>query len=112
MMALMVCIRFSAWSNTIGAVDSNTSSVTSIPSMPKRLVDLLADLGLAVVERGQAVHELHGWIAGRARSVGVDLVRHQELDPLVPDRLGLAHRDPDVGVEEVDALDALGRRPR
>ena len=29
----MVCIRFSAWSNTIDAGDSNTSSVTSISAM-------------------------------------------------------------------------------
>lgn len=35
MTALMVCRRFSAWSNTIDAGDSNTSSVTSGPSMPK-----------------------------------------------------------------------------
>ena len=31
---LMVCIRFSAWSKTIDALDSKTSSVTSIASMP------------------------------------------------------------------------------
>ena len=30
MTALMVCMRFSAWSKTIEASDSNTSSVTSI----------------------------------------------------------------------------------
>ncbi len=29
--ALMVCIRFSAWSKTTLAADSNTSSVTSMP---------------------------------------------------------------------------------
>ena len=32
--ALMVCIRFSASSNTMEAGDSNTSSVTSMQSMP------------------------------------------------------------------------------
>ena len=32
--ALMVCMRFSASSNTMEAGDSNTSSVTSISSMP------------------------------------------------------------------------------
>ena len=32
--ALMVCMRFSAWSNTIEAADSNTSSVTSRPAIP------------------------------------------------------------------------------
>ena len=35
--ALIVCIRFSAWSKTIEAGDSKTSSVTSMQSMPKRL---------------------------------------------------------------------------
>ena len=39
--------------------------------------------------------------------VRVDLVRRQQLDPLLPHALVLAHRDPDVGVEEVDAGDAL-----
>ena len=32
--ALMVCMRFSAWSKTIDWGDSNTSSVTSSPSIP------------------------------------------------------------------------------
>jgi len=34
MIALIVCSRFSAWSNTMEAGDSNTSSVTSSPSSP------------------------------------------------------------------------------
>ena len=34
MTALMVCMRFSAWSKTMEAGDSKTSSVTSRPSMP------------------------------------------------------------------------------
>ena len=34
MTALMVCIRFSASSNTMEAGDSKTSSVTSMQSMP------------------------------------------------------------------------------
>jgi hypothetical protein len=35
--ALIECIRFSAWSKTIEAGDSNTSSVTSSSGSPKRL---------------------------------------------------------------------------
>ena len=35
MTALMVCIRFSAWSKTIEAGDSKTSSVTSSASRPR-----------------------------------------------------------------------------
>ena len=34
MTALMVCIRFSAWSKTIELADSKTSSVTSSASSP------------------------------------------------------------------------------
>ena len=64
MTALIVCIRFSAWSKTIERSDSKTSSVTSRPSSPKLLEDLLADLGVAVVEGRQAVHELHRRVAG------------------------------------------------
>ena len=77
------------------------------PVQPEPLVHLLADLGLAVVERRQAVHELDGRVAGLGDELGVDLVGREELDPLVPDRRVLAHRDPDVRVEEVDALHAL-----
>src|SRR6188508_563865 len=74
---------------------------------PEPLVHLLADLGLAVVECRQAVHELDGRVAGLGHQVAVDLVRREELDPLIPDGGVLAHRDPDVGVQEVDALHAL-----
>ena len=35
MAALMVCSRFSAWSNTMEAGDSKTSSVTSSASSPR-----------------------------------------------------------------------------
>ena len=61
---MIVCIRFSAWSKTIDAGDSNTSSVTSISAMPWSAEHLLADLGLGVVERRQAVHELRVRVAG------------------------------------------------
>ena len=40
---------------------------------------------------------------------GVDLVVLEQRDALVPDLPGLPHRDPHVGVDEVDALDARGR---
>ena len=64
MTALIVCIRFSAWSKTMECSDSKTSSVTSSAVEPGLLEELLADLGLAVVEGGQAVHELHVRVAG------------------------------------------------
>ncbi len=112
-MALIVWSRFSAWSNTMLAGDSNTSPVTSRPFGHAGVLHHLAPDGrVRVVERGQAVHELHPAVAGRVEQRPVHLVRLQELDPLVPDVLGLAHRDPDVGVDEVDAAHGLGRRRR
>src|SRR6478736_6779998 len=77
---------------------------------PMLLEHLLADLRVRVVERGQAVHELRVRVAGRGHRGGVDLVRQELPDPLRPDLLGLAHRDPHVRVQEVCALDALGHR--
>jgi hypothetical protein len=52
--ALIVCIRFSARSNTTALV-----------------VDPLADLGVAVVQRGQAVQELVRRIAGGLQHAGM-----------------------------------------
>src|SRR6187401_350888 len=74
---------------------------------PEALVHLLADLGLPVVEGRQAVHELDGRVAGLGDQVAVDLVWRQELDALIPHGGILTHRDPDIGVQEVDALHAL-----
>ena len=75
MTALIVCIRFSAWSQTIERSDSKTSFVTSMPVEAEALEHLLADLRVAVVEGRQAVHELHRRIAGLRDEVRVDLVR-------------------------------------
>jgi hypothetical protein len=50
-------------------------------------------------------------IAAGLHQRGVHLVLHQQADALLPHFLGLAHGDPDVGVDEVDAFDRLsGRR--
>src|SRR5690349_10008285 len=45
-------------------------------------VDLLADLGLAVVEGRQTVHELHARVAGAVQQRLVDLIRREQLDAL------------------------------
>src|SRR3954451_1566396 len=74
---------------------------------PECLEHLLADLGLRVVERGQAVHELRVRIPGCCHRSRVDLVGAELLDALAPDLVRLAHRNPDIGVQEVRALDAL-----
>ena len=84
MAALMVWSRFSAWSKTIEAGDSKTSSVTSRAVEAPLVVHLAADLGLGVVQGGQAVHELHLRVAGRLHELGVDLVGQEQLDPLAP----------------------------
>src|SRR5690606_24279565 len=54
------------------------------------LVDLLADLGLAVVEGRQAVHELGVRVAGRRHDLGGDAVGGEKLDPVLPDGIRLA----------------------
>src|SRR5215212_4268335 len=41
---------------------------------PELLVDLLAHLRLAVVEGGQAMHELHVRVAGASHHIRVDLI--------------------------------------
>ena len=108
MTALIVCMRFSASSKTIDAGDSKTSSVTSSAVHAELLVDLLADLRVRVVERRQAVHELDVGVAGERHRLRVDLVGHEQLDALGPDLVGLAHRDPDVGEQDVAAPHGLG----
>ncbi len=71
--------------------------------------DLFADLGVAVVEGRQAVHELGTRVAGGFHQVGVDLIRQQLLDALGPGFHRFAHRYPDIGVNEVDAFDRFFR---
>src|SRR5689334_12733596 len=65
------------------------------------LHDLASDDGVRVVERRQAVHELDGVVPGLAQQVGVDLVGGEHPDPFGPYVLGLSHRHPHVGVDEV-----------
>src|SRR4051812_10534939 len=77
------------------------------PVHAEALVDVLADLGPAVVEGRQAVHEPDLRVPGALDDRRVHLVGGQQLDPLLPDRLLLAHGDPDVGVEVVHAADSL-----
>src|SRR5689334_24352633 len=65
------------------------------------LHDLAPDDGVGVVERRQAVHELDGVVPGLAQQVGIDLVGGEHPDPFGPYVLGLSHRHPHVGVDEV-----------
>ena len=67
MMALIVCIRFSAWSQTIDPLGLEDVVRDLHAVQPEPLVHLLADLGVAVVEGRQAVHELDRRVAGLGR---------------------------------------------
>ena len=103
--ALIVCIRFSAWSKTIDRSDSNTSFVTSIPSMPNLSKMSSPTFVSRSWNAGRQCMNFTFGLPVRLDEFGVDLVRLEELDPLVPDVGILAHRDPYVRVEEVDAAD-------
>ena len=70
---------------------------------------LFANLGVGVVERRQAVHELGARGAAGLHHFGVDLIRQQQLDAVGPGFHRLAHRYPHVGVDKVDALDRFFR---
>ena len=70
---MIVCILFSACSKAMFISDSNTSSVT-YRRQTELLVNVAPYLGLQVVERWQAMHELDPWIAGRLQQSHVDLM--------------------------------------
>ena len=73
---------------------------------PELLVHVAAGLCLQVVVGGEAVHELAVRIAGALHQFRIHLIRHQQADALLPDFGGLAHGNPDVGIDEVAALHA------
>ena len=110
--ALIVCSRFSAWSKTMEAPDSNTSSVTSRAERPRLSKICRPTVGLGVVQRGKAVHEFHARVASRCHERPVDLVGEQLVDARVPLVGRFPHRQPNVGVEEVRPRGPLERRPR
>src|SRR5256885_16847154 len=70
------------------------------------LIDLAASCCLPVMEGRQAMHELDVGVAGFPADIHVDLVRLGQADALLPYRLVLPHRHPDLGEEEVAPLDA------
>ena len=64
MRALIVCSRFSAWSKTMDAEDSKTSSVTSNAAQSSLLEDVFTDLVSPIVQGRKAVQELHIRVVG------------------------------------------------
>src|SRR5471032_200141 len=73
------------------------------------IADLLADLRLGVVKRGQAMHELHARIAAGREQGRIHLEGQQLLDPFAPFFKRLTHRYPDVGINEIDPLHRFRR---
>src|SRR4029078_5435966 len=71
---------------------------------PVGFCDLFAEGSFGVLKRWQAMHETNLWIATSLHQLHVRLVRCEQIDSLFPDFLWLAHRYPDVSVNEVDAL--------
>ena len=98
----MVWSRFSAWSKTMLAGDSKTSPVTSSPSGMGGVHHLGADAVLGSWNAGRQCMNLAG-VAGAVHEVGVHLVGAEQVTAR-PRRPWLAHRHPDVGVDEVDAV--------
>ena len=88
MIALMVYGRFSAWSKARCCVEENTSSVTSRPSvMPVRSATSRPPRCGCHWNAGRQCMNRTSGVAGRGEGLGVDLVRRQQLHPLVPDLL-------------------------
>ena len=71
-------------------------------------VNVATDGGLEVVEGGKTVHEAALGTCGFHEG-GVDAVGGEVADALFPDLGGLAHGDPNVGVDDVGVLDGNGR---
>ncbi len=72
----------------------------------KLLENFLAGGGVPVVEGGQTVQENGGGLS-HSHHVLVHLIGQKQLDALLPKLGGLAHGDPDVGVQHVAVLRAL-----
>jgi len=69
------------------------------------------------VESGQAVQKLRRRVPGPFHHRAIDLVRPHQVDPPFPLALRVAHRQPHIGVNEVDARNSLAdvvgqRNPR
>ena len=70
-----------------------------------RFDDGFTDLSFHVVISGQTVHELHVGIAGSFHEFLVDLIWKKRSDTFVPNFFGLAHRDPNICMDEINAFD-------
>ena len=105
--ALIVCIRFSAWSKTIEASTRRRRRSPRAPSRPNRSYTSIADGVSRSWNAGRQCMNLTRGFPVARKHFRVDLVRREQLDPLGPDLLGLTHRHPHIGVDEVDAVHSL-----
>jgi ornithine carbamoyltransferase len=78
-----------------------TGAILGAANKPEVCSDRASHVGVLVVIRRQAVQELRTGVPGQRHGRSVDSVRRQLFDAVGPYRLGLAHRDPDVGVHEL-----------
>ena len=83
---MIVCIRFSACSKAMfaGALEDVLGDLDAVGQERVLRRDLGATDGLAVVERRQAVHELHPRVTRGRHQRGVHLEGQQQLDALAP----------------------------
>ena len=80
--------------------------VADLPDVHALVVPLLGQLGLKVVEGGQAVHIQHIGVAGGLQGLLRHPVGGQQLGPL-RDQVLLAHGGPDVAVDHVRVLEGI-----
>ena len=62
---------------------------------------MLTELRIRIVQRGQAVHKFRVRVVGCSHEAARHLVGKHQLDAFAPEVGGFAHRDPDIGVQEV-----------
>ena len=67
---------------------------------------VLADLGFQIVKRRKAMHEFGSGIMRGPHHGPVDLIRPKQIDPTLPHFVGLPHRNPYVGIDEIASVDA------
>ena len=59
------------------------------------------------MEGGQAVHEFDVRIAAAFHQFGGHLIGQEDFDAFTPAFQRFAHRDPNVGMDEIDVFDGL-----
>lgn len=105
--ALMVCMRFSAWSNTMLAADSKTSSVTSIP--PCRPNSSAIFLPSVVWSSWNAAGSGGIWPQGYQSTASscCSPDNHAAMQCVQPIFLCFTHRHPYIGIDKVSTFNSF-----